>query len=97
MPSVLDRILGAVWPELSALRVKVNALEGHMEAVKMKQEEVDAALDTIDTAISGITADIEALKAAQPVGSVMSEESFAKLTSLAARAAALDAENPATT
>lgn len=95
MPSVFDRFLFSVWPELGALRAEVNALKGQVEAVMVDQKQVDEKFDALTAAISGIRTDIDALKAANPPGTVMSEENFAKLSAIADAAAALDGENPA--
>lgn len=97
MPSVLDRFLSSWWPEFSGLRAEVNALKGKVEAVVMEQAEVDAKFEVINGAISGIRKDIDDIKGAVTPGEPMSQENFDKLSAVADRLAALDAENPATT
>lgn len=89
MPSIFDRVLAAI----SGLPERVSQLEVQM-AEKVSQEQADAQFQIITEALSGIAQDIADLKAAQPVGSVMSQENFDKLSTIAARAKALDAENP---
>lgn len=94
MPSIFDRILSAIVPEPPGLRAEVDALNAQMESVMVKQTEIDQKFEAVGFAITGITQDIADLKASVVPNEPMSQENFDKLSAIADKLAALDAETP---
>ncbi len=90
--SLITRLfLSALIPELRHLRSAVSELQRKVATLMADQNELVA---TFTAALAGLSADVAALKAAVKPNEIMSQENFDKLSALADKFAALDAETP---
>ncbi len=98
MPSIFDRIVGALLPDTSGLRADVTALQAQMEQVMAKQEDFDARMTAMDDATNEIAKDLQDLRDQLAAGTIP-DSAIATLDAKIARLQQLGADptNPVPT
>ena len=93
MPSLLERLIGGLLPEL---RADIDNLKLQQEHVMATQAQFDERMGKIDAATSEIAADLQALRNELKESGAVSDENLAVLDAKIARLVVLgaDPENP---